>query len=250
MLPSAFRVATTCAPTSSSSQRLPWTAPSASLVSIDANFAHPVPPGLSDEQAAMAEPVSVGIWAARKAHITSGDRVLVTGAGPIGLLAAQVARAFGATGVTVTDLSTFRLSKARQLGIEAHPATEPLPSEYDVLLECSGSAAALATGMQSVARAGRVVLVGMGADTVAINVSLLQGREINLTGTFRYANTYPLALQLLASGAVDVDSVITHHFGIDETQAALTLSKSDPQSLKAIVLPQAPRMEPNNTVSR
>ncbi len=142
------------------------------------------------------------------------------------------------------DLSTFRLDKARQLGFNAHPADEQLPSEYDVLLECSGSAAALATGMQSVARAGRVVLVGMGADTVAINVSLLQGREINLTGTFRYANTYPLALQLLASGAVDVDSVITHHFGIDETQAALTLSKSDPQSLKAIVLPQAPRMEP------
>ena len=79
----------------------------------------------------------------------------------------------------------------------------------------------------------------MGADNVAINVPLRQGREINLTGTFRYANTYPLALQLLASGAVDVDPVITHHFGIDDTQAARTLSKSDPQSLKAIVLPQA-----------
>ena len=55
------------------------------FVSIDAHFAHPVPAGLSDEQAAMAEPVSVGIWAAQKAHITPGDRVLVTGAGPIGL---------------------------------------------------------------------------------------------------------------------------------------------------------------------
>ena len=118
------------------------------FVSTDAHFAHPVPAGLSDEQAAMAEPVSVGIWAARKAHITPGDRVLVTGAGPIGLLAAQVARAFGAIGVTVTDLSNFRLNKARQLGINAHPAAEQLPGEYDVLLECSGSTAALATGMQ------------------------------------------------------------------------------------------------------
>jgi len=219
------------------------------FVSIDAHFAHPVPAGLSDEQAAMAEPVSVAIWAARKAHITPGDRVLVTGAGPIGLFAAQVARAFGAKAVTVTDLSTFRLNKARQLGIKAHPAAEQLPSEYDVLLECSGSTAALTSGMQSVARAGRVVLVGMGADTVAINVSLLQGREINLTVTFRYANTYPLALHLLASGAVDVDPIITHHFGIDDTEAALTLSKSDPQSLKAIVLPQALRVEPTDAVT-
>src|SRR5215204_1063610 len=68
------------------------------FVSIDAHFAHPVPARLSDEQAAMAEPVSVGIWAAQKAHITPGDRVLVTGAGPIGLFAAQVARGFGAAG--------------------------------------------------------------------------------------------------------------------------------------------------------
>ena len=87
------------------------------FVSIDVHFAHPVPAGLSDEQAAMAEPVSVGIWAAQKAHITPGDRVLVTGGGPIGLFAAQVARAFGAVGVTVTDVSTFRFDKARQLGI-------------------------------------------------------------------------------------------------------------------------------------
>ena len=82
-----------------------------------------------------------------------------------------------------------------------------------------------------------------------INVSLLQGRENNLTGTFRYANTYPLALQLLASGAVDVDPVITHHFGIDDTRAALTLSRSKPQSLKAIVLPQGLRVEPTNPVT-
>lgn len=214
------------------------------FVSIDAHFCAPCPAGLSDEQAAMAEPISVGIWAARKAHITPGDRVLVTGAGPVGLLAAQVARAFGAVEVTVTDLSGFRLAKARQLGLEAHPAAEPLPGEYDVLLECSGSPAALGAGMQAVARAGRIVLVGMGAETVTINVSLLQGREISLTGTFRYANTYPLALQLVASGAVDVGPVITHHFGIDDTEDALTLSKSDPQSLKAIVLPQALRANP------
>jgi L-iditol 2-dehydrogenase len=209
------------------------------FVAIDAAFAHAVPAGLSHEQAAMAEPVSVGVWAARKAQISPGDRVLVTGAGPIGLLAAQVARAFGASSVTVTDLNQFRLDAAQQLGLDAQLANEPLTRDYDVLLECSGSQAALSTGMQALARAGRVVLVGMGADTVAINVPLIQGHEITITGTFRYANTYPLALQLIASGAVNVDKVITHRFGIEDSEAALTLSHTEPESLKAIVLPQA-----------
>ena len=208
------------------------------LVTIDASFAHVVPAGLSHEQAAMAEPVSVGVWAVRKGQIAPGDRVLVTGAGPIGLLAAQVARAFGGVDVTVTDLSEFRLSVARQLGLIAHPASDPLTQEYDVLLECSGVQPAVTTGMSAVARAGRVVLVGMGANTVNINVPLLQGREITLTGTFRYANTYPLALRLIAAGVVQVDEIITHRFSIDDTEQALTIARRDPNSLKAIVLPQ------------
>lgn len=208
------------------------------LVAIDASFAHVVPAGLSHEQAAMAEPVSVGVWAVRKAQIAPGDRVLVTGAGPIGLLAAQVARAFGGVDVTVTDLSEFRLSVARQLGLIAHPASDPLTQEYDVLLECSGVQPAVTTGMSAVARAGRVVLVGMGANTININVPLLQGREITLTGTFRYANTYPLALRFIAAGVVQVDEIITHRFSIDDTEQALTIARRDPNSLKAIVLPQ------------
>lgn len=208
------------------------------LVTIDASFAHPVPGGLSWEQAAMAEPVSVGVWAARRAKITAGDRVLVTGAGPIGLLAAQVARAFGATEVTVTDLSDVRLSVARQLGLGAHRAGDRLEREYDVLLECSGVQPALAAGMAAVGRAGRVVLIGMGADQVCIDVPLLQSREITLTGTFRYANTYPLALHLMAAGTVRVEEIITHRFGIEETESALTVGRRDPHALKAIVLPQ------------
>jgi L-iditol 2-dehydrogenase len=208
------------------------------LVAIDADFAHPVPAGLGYEQAAMAEPVSVGVWAARRAAITPGDRVLVTGAGPIGLLAAQVARSFGGVDVTVTDLSDYRLSVARGLGLTAHRADQALDHEYDVLIECSGAQPALTTGMAATARAGRVVLVGMGTDTVQIDVPLLQGREITLTGTFRYANTYPLALNLIATGQVRVDEIITHRFTIDQTEDALTIGRNDPNALKAIVLPQ------------
>jgi L-iditol 2-dehydrogenase len=209
------------------------------FVVIDQFFAHPAPAPLTVEQAAMAEPVSVGVWAARKARVRPGDRVLVTGAGPIGLFAAQVARAFGAQSVTVTDISEFRLGVARDLGLTALSASEDLTGEFDVLLECSGAPAALRGGMNALAPAGRVVLVGMGADTVSIDVPLVQGRELTISGIFRYANTYPLALSLIASGAVDTDRVVTHRFGLEQTELALTLARRDPRSLKAVVLPSA-----------
>jgi L-iditol 2-dehydrogenase len=210
----------------------------AELVTLDADFAHPVPDGVDDEHAAMAEPVSVGVWASRKADVKPGDRVLVTGAGPIGLLAGQVARAFGAAVVTITDMSEFRLGVATKLGLDARPATEPLTEEYDVLLECSGAPAAVRSGMRALARAGRAVLVGMGPDEVPMDVPLIQTRELTVTGTFRYARTYPLALQLIGSGQVDVATLITHHFPLDQTEAALTLARREPESLKGIVRPQ------------
>ena len=208
------------------------------LVTIDEAFAHPAPESLTAEQAAMAEPVSVGVWAARKTFVGPGDRVLVTGAGPVGLYAAQVARAFGAQQVTITDVSEFRLSKATELGLRSVQAGDAIAEKFDVLLECSGAQPALTAGMQTLAPAGRVALIGMGADTVSIDVPLVQGRELVISGVFRYANTYPLALQLIASGAVNVSDVISHRFSLAETEQALTIAKHDPRALKAMVLPQ------------
>ncbi|WP_328292857.1 NAD(P)-dependent alcohol dehydrogenase [Kineococcus sp. NBC_00420] len=211
----------------------------AQFVTLDAAFAHPAPAGLSAEQAAMAEPVSVGVWAARRGGITPGDRVLITGAGPIGLFTAQVARGFGATSVTLTDVSEFRLEVARGLGFTALPATEPLTGTFDVLLECSGAAAAWRSAVEVLAPAGRAVLVGMGADELPLPVPLVQGRELTITGIFRYANTYPTALSLIASGAVDTTPLITHRFPLAETEAALTLARRDARSLKAVVEPHS-----------
>ena len=207
------------------------------FVTIDSAFAHPAPSGLNAEQSAMAEPVSVGVWAARKVGLGGGDRVLVTGAGSIGLLAGQVARALGADVPVLTDLSEFRLARARQIGLRTVRADAVLEEEFDVLLECSGAPAAFRTGLAALAPAGRVALVGMGADSVALDVPLVQGRELSITGVFRYADTYPLALQLIAAGAVNVDAVITHRFALEDTEDALTLGRREQESLKAMVHP-------------
>jgi L-iditol 2-dehydrogenase len=210
----------------------------AQYVVIDADFAVPAPPALDAAAAAMAEPVSVAVWACRRAGVTAGQSVLITGAGPIGLFCGQVAHALGAGPVYITDINEHRLSVAEKVGLRALPAGTGPDADVDVLLECSGSPVALKAGLASVARAGRVVLIGMGGDEVTMDLSRIQNRELWITGAFRYANTYPAALELIGSGRVDVDSVISHRFPLAQADQAMTLAKTDPTSLKAVVEPQ------------
>jgi L-iditol 2-dehydrogenase len=208
-------------------------------VAIHEDFAFALPDALSDDVGALMEPLSVGIWACRKAGVRAGDRVLVTGAGPIGLLAMQVARACGATEVEVSDVNEHRLAMAERTGAtRAFRAGDDEPSVADVLIECSGHPAALRAGIEALRPAGTAVIVGMGPqDTAEVPLSLIQNRELWLTGTFRYANTYPTAIALAATGRVDLEAIITGHFGLDETQDALRAGLEDPHSVKAMVHP-------------
>lgn len=211
----------------------------AEYVTIRAEFAYPLPDNLSDEAGALLEPLSVGIWGARKARVQPGTRVLVTGAGPIGLIAAQTARAFGAAEVVVTDVNEHRLAVAEELGARTvHVGRSGLDGfAADVLLECSGNPRAALQGIDAMARAGRVVLIGMGADELALPVAKVQQYELEVTGTFRYANTWPTAIELAASGAVRLDRLVTHRFPLTEVRGALTVAAEDPSTIKPVVLP-------------
>jgi len=179
------------------------------------------------------------VWACRKARVSAGDRVLVTGAGPIGLLAMQCALAFGATEVTVTDVNEQRLELARRTGAtRVLRAGEPLELEADAVIECSGHPGAVSDGIRALRPAGIAVLVGMGPDEEGtLPLSLIQGRELWVTGTFRYADTYPAAIALAASGKVDLTAIVTGHFGLEDTDAALRAGREDPASVKPIVVP-------------
>jgi L-iditol 2-dehydrogenase len=214
-------------------------------LAVHEDFVHPVPDSLGDEAAALLEPLSVGVWAAQKVAVQPGDRVLVTGAGPVGVLCGMVALARGASQVTVTDVSPERLEVARRLGIPAtHLAGDGPPAEAgitaDVLLECSGAAAAVAGGLRALAPAGRAVLVGMSPDPeVAVPVAILQNRELTLTGTFRYASTYPAALALVRRGLVDLDALVSARLPLERAVDALEAPGHDPTVMKAVVLPGA-----------
>jgi L-iditol 2-dehydrogenase len=206
------------------------------------DFAHPVPDALSDDAAGLLEPLSVGVWANRKSRVAPGSRVLITGAGPIGLVATQTARAFGASEVVVTDVNPRRLEVAKELGATAtiNVAEEGLAAtdfDPDVLLECSGVPVAAGQGIRKVGRAGRVVLIGMGGDEIPLPLAHVQNFEIEVTGTFRYANTWPAAIALAAGGEVDLDRLVTHRFGLDQVEQALTVAAEDDSVIKAVVVP-------------
>lgn len=210
----------------------------AEYVTIQSDYAHDVPDVVSAHAAALMEPLSVGVWACQKAGVTAGSRVLIAGAGPIGLVTVQVARAFGATEIIVTDISEERLAVAAQ-----HGATRALPADeaveemsVDAFIDASGAAPAIRAGIPAVKPGGRVVLVGLGADELTLPVNLLQNRELWLTGVFRYANTWPTAIDLVATGRVDLDSLVTHTFGLDDVENALMAGRI-PGALKAIVEP-------------
>jgi L-iditol 2-dehydrogenase len=216
----------------------------AEYVVVHAAFAHPVPEGISDDAAALMEPLSVGIWACRKAHVTAGSRVLITGAGPIGLVSVQTALAFGATDVIVSDVNPARLALAEELGatevLDARSASvTDLSRPPGVLLECSGHPPAIAQAIRALDRAGRAVLVGMGGDEIPLPLSVVQERELEVTGTFRYAGTWPIAIALVASGRVDLDRLVTGSYGLDEAEQALTAGRRDPGSVKVVVHPRS-----------
>lgn len=211
----------------------------AQFVVIDENFAHRVPDSMSFDEAALIEPLSVGVWACKKAKIAPGSRVLVTGAGPVGLMCAKVARASGAIEVTVTDVNLERLKAAAAMGFTIHRSgvDQPLSEKsFTAVIECSGNVHAINTAIMAAAPASVVVLVGMAADgNVTVPVDVIQGRELWLTGTFRYAHTYPTAIGLVSSGAVIISDLVSASYDLGNVENALGHARKHPEDLKVIV---------------
>ncbi|MGO1411346.1 NAD(P)-dependent alcohol dehydrogenase [Microbacterium sp.] len=212
-------------------------------VTIESIFAHAVPDEVSDEAAALLEPLSVAITTARKAHIVPGSRVLIAGAGPIGIICAQVARAFGATEIIISDLVAER--RERALGYGATKTVDPTQVdiasaglEVDAFIDASGAPRAVFDGIKAIRPAGYAVLVGLGNSEMSLPVEHIQNLEISVTGIFRYTDTWRVGIELVASGQVDLDSLVTGRFDLEHADEALDSDK-DPNSLKAVVYPNA-----------
>jgi L-iditol 2-dehydrogenase len=206
-------------------------------VTIGAGYAHRVPDSVSDDAAALCEPLSVGIAAVRKAGLVGGARTLIAGAGPIGIVLAQLARAYGATDIIVSDPDESRRAQAKQFGATQvlDPTVEPIGElAVDAFIDASGAPPAVVDGIRAVRPAGTVVLVGSGAESMELPTQLIQNRELVLTGVFRYANTWPTAIALVESGRVDLDAMVTAHFSLECAAEALDSDRT-PGSVKSVV---------------
>lgn len=218
----------------------------AEYVAIEHDFAHAIPDAISDEAGALIEPLAVAIAACRRARVGPGSRVLIAGAGPVGVITAQTARAFGAAEVHISDPVDDRLQFARRHGAThlARPGDENLEGlGVDAFIDASGAPQAIRSGIRAVRPGGYAILVGLGNDQLELPISYIQDREIWVSGVFRYVNAWPLAIQLVESGEVDLDVLVTSRFGLSEVENALEATKS-PAELKVIVTPSEPEKVP------
>jgi L-iditol 2-dehydrogenase len=200
----------------------------------------------------MANPPHHGAFARRVVNpadftLKAGSSVLIIGAGPIGVLAAQVAHARGASRIVVSDISEERLGSLNMglvdvRGWTAHHAdSDPRfknVDDVDYVIECSGAPAAVHNALPKIRPRGGLALVGINLNgPTPIDLWPAMARELSIHGVYRYAGIYPRAIALAASRQVNLGAVITHRFPLEETQAALGQSARDMRSVKSIVIP-------------
>jgi len=187
-------------------------------VSVAARRLAPLPAGLTTRVAALTEPTAIALHTVTLAGLESPDRILVSGAGPVGLLTTAVLRSQGFADVTVVEPSPIR--RARALAVGAARAIDPaqlgapgigLPvdSPYDVAFECSGHAAGVEAALDQLDFAGTLVFVGTGHDLPRVNHNRMIVLELTTIGALNYgADGFASALALLASGTLPTDLLI------------------------------------------
>lgn len=217
-----------------------------------ADLCFKLPDGVSLEEGAMCEPLSVGVHACRRAGVGPETAVLIMGAGPIGLVSLLAARAFGAPRVAIVDVDEHRLAVAKSLGADAAVRVSARPedtaeevariqaalggAEIDVSLDCAGFSKTLATALEATRPGGRVCLVGMGHNEMTVPLTSAAIREVDVVGIFRYKDTWPLCIEFLRSGKVDVKPLITHRFGFSqrEVEEAFEVSARGRDAIKVM----------------
>ena len=216
-----------------------------------AAFTFRIPESVSFGEAAMVEPLAVGMHAATKARVTPGDVAVVIGAGPIGMVTALSTLAAGCSSVLMADVVQPKLDLAATLGpitpvnvreAKLAEAVEAATDGWgaDIVFECSGNAKAAAGVFAPLAPGGTVVFVGMPGEPVAYDVVAAQVKEANVQHVFRYAHVYPRALALMGSGKINVKPLITDTFSFEDSIEAFDFAtQMPPTSVKAqIEMPQ------------
>lgn len=205
---------------------------------VNESMVRVLPAELPVRRAALAEPLAVGLHGIDLAGGVAGRRVLVTGAGAIGLLTVGAAVALGADGVITTDVLDGPLKRAKALGAAdaVNVTREELPAEaFDVVLECSGIPSAINAGFRAARRAGVYVQVGMVPDELqGLNLAPMISKELTVHGSFRFNDEIDKAIRMLA-GNRQFDQVITHTYSASSVVEAFATAKDSHISGKVLI---------------
>ncbi|MBP0617496.1 NAD(P)-dependent alcohol dehydrogenase [Jiella mangrovi] len=205
-------------------------------------FTYKLPDNVSFAEAAMVEPLAVGVHAATKARIRPGDVAVVMGAGPIGLVTALSAIAGGCARVYVSDLAEKKLQIAESLssaitGVDASKESiaDRVKAETDgwgcdIVFEATGSPKAAARIFEPLAPGGCVVMIGGQPDPISYDAGAAMIREARVENIFRYAHVFPRCVKMLSSGTIDVKPLITRTFGFEDSVKAFEIAASAPPS--------------------
>jgi D-arabinitol dehydrogenase (NADP+) len=198
--------------------------------------------GLDLDTATLVEPTACAMHGIETLQIRPGATALVIGAGPTGLLLAQLMASSGASSVTVADRIPFKLETATRLGIDSvidasggAPGYDP--SGYDIVVEATGLPSVGATCVALTRRGGTVLLYGVmrAADTVPIHPYDLFRREITVKGSYAEMTSFGAAIAALRSGRASGAGLITHRFPLSDYGRALSTLRSDPAAHKVVV---------------
>ncbi|MDB5859108.1 MAG: L-idonate 5-dehydrogenase [Ramlibacter sp.] len=211
---------------------------------VETNQAHRLADSVSDGEGAMAEPLAVALHAVRRAGPLLGQRVLVTGCGPIGALVIIAARRAGAAHIVATDVSEHTLGKALKVGADEaiNVATEPDglarftadKGDFGVLFEASGNERALRGALDAVRPRGVIVQLGLGGD-MTLPVNTLVAKEFDLRGAFRFHEEFAIAVELLNKGLVDVKPLISATLSYRDSARAFALAADRSQAMKVLL---------------
>ena len=202
-----------------------------------AAFTYRLPPNVSFAEAAMVEPFAIGLQAAARARIAPGDTAAVVGCGPIGMMVALAALAGGCARVFVADLDKSRLGLAAHYpGLHpVHVSAGSLASAVmeatggwgaDLVFEASGNPQAFPALLDPVRPGGAIVLVGLPVEPVTLDVAGAISKEVRIETVFRYANVFDRALDLIASGKVDLKPLVTATFPFQDAVKAFERAAS------------------------
>ncbi len=207
------------------------------LFVVPARQAHPLPEGVTEAEAACAEPLAVCLHAVAQATALLGDlaglRILISGAGPIGLLVLAAARHAGATDIIVTDLTDPALARARVMGagqtinVATSPeGLEPLQKDkgqIDLIFDCSAAGPALRAAFAAIRPRGTIIQVGVTGD-IAIPLNALVGKEITWRGSQRFHAEFAEAVGLIGSRQIDLRPIISHSLPLEQAREAFDLA--------------------------